>query len=254
MEVTSLENLNLTGYLHFIMGPMMSEKSTKLLSELIRYATIPKDNPRKVIYINTALDVRQAAVFTTHNELLRKVQECKNIQWTRTQTLSSISDEELLNCDVIGIDETHFYPDLIVNVKRWLKMGKIIICAGLSGSSDLTGIGENLRLIPLADDVTHCKAVCEYCLNEGTEINHFPDDKPPAPFSVRLVHSDSILLNGGAEKFTVACRRHHQEHNIPVESQDSQVELEMHFSAATTPLDLRSSVDTFTVDFGHDIV
>ena len=197
------------GYLCFHIGPMYSGKTTGMWSDLQHFSL---DERVKICYINTSEDIRDEGVLTSHNPLLQRRLFSSRIEMASFKTLYE-ARSFIENFDVIGIDESHYWNDLLDEVLYWLVRGKIIVVAGLNGSSECDQIGQNLQLIPHVDDLHYHHGICRYCLKENdTCVSRYP----PASFTARLVSSKSVLLNGGKDEYMSTCRRHHNQYNIPV--------------------------------------
>lgn len=169
-----------------------------------------------MLYINHADDVRVTCgdnKFSTHSSQYKGLSP--KITAIKAAHLGIV---DVLNYQVIGIDETQFYDDLVPNVDRWVnEMHKVVICAGLDGDFRRKPFGDTLRLIPLADKVTKLTAVCHQCLiasmKKTTEIPHTPA-VVKAPFTACIVQNsgDSIKKIGGVETYSSVCRYHYGLH------------------------------------------
>ncbi len=138
------------------MGCMYSGKTSQLIAEYRRWSKIGK----KIICINYEGDTRydmESNIFS-HNK----------------ETITSISAKKLMDApgiseyDIIMINEGQFFPDLIEFCKLWCDINNrhIIVC-GLDGDFEREPMGEIHKLIPLSDNVTKFKALCNRC-NNGT--------------------------------------------------------------------------------------
>lgn len=196
-----------TGYLSVNLGPMFSSKSTFLVHILSKYA----DLGYRVCYINYSKDQRETdggdgKNFSSHNSSNRFLSP--KINCFSVSELASVNVEDL---DVIGIDESHFYPDLYEVVMEWVeKNNKHVIVCGLDGSFQRKPIGETLRLLPKADHFVKMTSQCKYCIDElkragfaGTIFNL------EAPFTLRKTASLEVELVGGSDTYEAVCRRHY---------------------------------------------
>ena len=167
-----------------ILGCMFSGKSTELLRRTNRYRAIGK----KILLINHTYDSRTDESIQTHS----------NIKQTaiKTDTLSSILKLKAFeDCNVIGIDEAQFFPDLLDFVKKAELMNKIIIVAGLDGDYKREPIGQILQVIPLCDEVVKLNA-----------MDMIDKDGSPGIFSKRIVDGEGQVLVGANESYAAVSR------------------------------------------------
>jgi thymidine kinase len=181
------------GKLSLILGPMMSGKTSSLISELTRYVDL--DIP--VAYINSEEDTR-GDFFSTHNSSLTQISP--KIKTLKTKYLLQIDNGQLEGLDVIAIDEAQFFGDLLVFVKKWLKKGKIIYVAGLDGDIEQKIFGDMVYLIPYATEVKKLTSVCEICRKEKKII--------PAPFTLRKKQNMERKAIGGKDLYYPVCNYH----------------------------------------------
>lgn len=184
-----------SGYMHLIMGPMYCGKTNSLLNELLRFDVVGA----RVLYLNSALDTRTDAPFSTHHPL---VQSIGKITGKKIDQLSDVYDE-CKEFDVIGIDEAQFFTglcDFVLNMVE--REGKRVIVAGLSGNFRREPFGEQLSLVPYADRVEKLHALCTECATVHRKIKE-------AHFSYRLEPArdtnDEIVV-GASDKYVPLCR------------------------------------------------
>ena len=117
------------GRLDIVTGPMFSGKTTELLRRLFSEAEIGL----KVLYVNHNLDTRGKS-FSTHNPLYkRQLAEESKVDFLSTDKLSLIQST-ITKYNVVGIDESQFFGDLVNEVKILVdKFGMHVIVAGLNG-------------------------------------------------------------------------------------------------------------------------
>lgn len=176
--------------LELILGPMFAGKSTELIRRIRRMRSVNKN----VFVINHVFNVRyseQAAV-TTHDSVgIRADLNTKNL-------LEAEAHPNFIDADIVVIEELQFFEDAGAIIPTWVDhLGKHVIASGLSGTAERTPMGDVQVLIPHADDISFLTALCPYCA-DGTS----------APFSKRLVISESTVDVGGVDKYTATCRRH----------------------------------------------
>ena len=174
---------------------MFFQKTTLLITKLTQYA----DLGQSVLYINHACDDRPTEqidqVVSTHNSLFQRLSP--NVKAIKTSTLSDLDIETY---DIIGVDEGQFFEDLIDNVSFWVdKLNKTVIVAGLSGDFERKPLGSILSLIPHADKIRRCSAMCKECLDNGNGL-------VKASFTIRLTESKESVVVGGSELYMPVCR------------------------------------------------
>ena len=168
-------------YLHLIVGPMFSGKSTALINEVEKL----KLRKKSVVIIKHADDQR----YTTENKLITHGKlDFPAIGATRIADVMS----ELENFDVIGIDEGQFFED-IKKVDE-LATNKIVIVNFLTGTFKRENFSLVEGLYPLADKITHLLAICDLC---GTD----------APFSKKISGGEQVVQIGGKESYLPVCRK-----------------------------------------------
>jgi thymidine kinase len=200
-----------SGYLQLWIGPMFAGKSSRLMSKLTTYA----DLGYRVLYINHSDDTREScgdATFSTHSSQYKGLSD-KITAIKRTR----LADIDVSDFDVIGVDETGFFFDLVPVIDHWVNQEhKIVLGAGLDGNSLKKPFGSTLELICLADKVTKLNAACHLCLlssmqGEPGQIPHVPNIVK-APFTACLTSSSGERKVGGLESYSSMCRYHHNQH------------------------------------------
>ena len=211
------------GKLIMIIGPMFSGKTTSLISELTRYI----DLEIPVAYINSSDDTR-SELFSTHNSSLTQVSP--KFETLKTKRLSDLEDNILEKFEVLAIDESQFFGDLLLFVKKWLGKGKIIYVAGLDGDIEQNIFGDLVYLIPYATEVRKLNAVCELCRKEKSIIS--------APFTIRKMAKDKQghekqeqKVIGGKDIYLPVCSFHlFQQKHFESEENDTKSELKWDLS------------------------
>lgn len=182
---------------------MFSGKTTKLISDIGTYCDVSDDN--RALLINNKLDTRDIEkVISSHSSNYRGLSSKIDVLFT--DDLSSVNVD---NYTVIGVDETSLFKDVVPAVKRWLDLGKHIVCSGLDGSYKMEKFGEISELLHLSDKFEKLRAICKPCLQEllssGQTI--IPYNTVKAPFTKKTVIDDNDI--GGSEKYIAVCRKHH---------------------------------------------
>lgn len=195
------------GTLYLRFGPMFSGKSTWLNGELTELS----DTGFQVIKITHSDDIRDDVANcddsgSTHNSSY--VSLSAKIVRLRASQLSNIDVSQF---HVIGIDESQFFPDLLEVVKDWVEnLGKHVRVVGLDGDAFKNKFGQTLDLIPLSDEAIKLNARCFLCLEELNRINFRGNILAiVGPFTKRLGSSTEQKEVGGADKYIPVCRYHH---------------------------------------------
>lgn len=205
--------------LHVWTGPMFSEKTSHMNRSLGTHLTIVPGtigiiiSPKKD---NRSVDEQNPQ--TSHNpNYYGPPKNIRNIIISET-----LSDVNVLDVDVIGIDEAHFFPDLKDTVEVWLNDNKHIYVAGLDGTyrmQKFTNIPEISLCFSSISDILHLAdsfeklcAICTICLKDEMKSCSViqPSNIPKAPFTMRLTSEEGDLVIGGADKYIAVCRKHHK--------------------------------------------
>ena len=152
--------------LELIIGCMFSGKTTELHRRAMRHRAIG----------------RRVLVATPDTRATRRAAET---------TIASVEDIDFARYDVVALDEAQFVDvlGLVPHLETTL-----CIVAGLNGSFQRKPFGNLLQLVPHADDVVFCKALCARC-RDGT----------PATFSKRLGASTALVDVG--DHYAPVCRK-----------------------------------------------
>lgn len=181
------------GDLTLILGTMFSGKTTYLLSELSKLSGICA----RILYINSALDVRSKSAFSTHNPFLQVNEIPRNLTMIKT---ANLMDVNISDYDIVAIDESQFFPDLLEFVSYALKSNKCLLVAGLIADSNGKKFGQIVELVPICTDIVRLKAFCTECAKCGTFR--------VASHSKRISASLDKHDIGGVDKYTPVCRAH----------------------------------------------
>jgi thymidine kinase len=175
--------VNRTGWIEVICGSMFSGKTEELIRRLKR-AQIAR---QKVEIFKPAIDTRYHALDVVSHDA----------NSIRSTPIYAPHEMILLagNSDVVGIDETQFFDEGIVEVCVSLaNTGKRVIVAGLDMDFQGKPFGCVPALMAVAEFVTKVHAICAVC---GSV----------ASFSYRLVLSKEKVLLGETESYEARCRR-----------------------------------------------
>lgn len=200
---------NHRGTLYMRIGPMFSGKTTWLNSELTQLS----DKGFTVLKITHSDDIRTDVVTcdnsgSTHNSSYKSL--TKKITCVRVPQLKNIDVNQY---NVIGIDESQFFYDLLDTVNVWVEeLGKHVRVSGLDGDAFKNKFGQTLDLIPMCDEVIKLHASCRICLNE-LEKSQFRGNilAIAGPFTKRIGNSVAQKDVGGSDKYIPVCRFHHSQ-------------------------------------------
>lgn len=185
------------GDLQLILGTMFSGKTTHLLSEITKLSILNY----KILYVNIDLDTRSNISFSTHNPFLSQTEPlADSVEMIKSSTLL---DLDIQPYDVIVVDESHFFGDLVEFVHQCLASKKSLIIAGLIADSNGQKFGKTLDLVPICTDIIRLKAYCTECAKtRGCRI---------ASYSKRILPlSNTTTVDiGGGEKYIPVCREHY---------------------------------------------
>lgn len=173
--------------LDLIIGCMFSGKSTELIKRIRANRLLD----RKILCITHESDQRYG-----YNVIASHAKDSETA--INVDNLDHIETSMVRACDLICIEEAHFFKELKPFVIKLVEeMGKHVIVCGLDGTFERKPFYNILELIPFADDVMHTKALC-LCCKDGT----------PATFSARLTNDRNELVVGGSESYASVCRFH----------------------------------------------
>ena len=123
---------------------------------------------------------------------------------------------EIDNFDVIIIDESHFFDDLIDFVNNCLDKNKYVIVAGLIADYKGCKFGKTLDLIPICSNIERLHAYCSECAkNKKCSI---------AIYSKKIIKSRKSIDIGGSEKYIPVCRYHYNQ--IEISNNKNKIEIE----------------------------
>ena len=206
------------GQLDIIIGTMFSGKTTFLLSQIAKIAELNYS----VLYINIEFDNRSSNIFSTHNpffdehvDFIKKESIKKNVKMIKAKTLL---DLELDDTEVIIVDESHFFGDLVEFVNKCLDLNKYVIVAGLIADFKGHKFGKTLDLIPICTNIHRLHAYCSECAKtKKCSI---------AIYSKKIVKCKKNIDIGGSDKYIPVCRQHYFEGITKVVSKLSKIEIE----------------------------
>ena len=161
---------------------MFSGKTTELIRRCKRFISVGM----QVLICNAEKDNRNGKhnVSTHDGQFLdaKSIGEA-SIDWVK---------KNACNYNVIAFDEGQFFPNLPKVIFQLKKMGKSVLVSGLSGDSNLEPWDTISKLIPMADEIIHTKALCVKCHSD-------------APFSKKLVPNKKKIEVGAKDKYIAVC-------------------------------------------------
>ncbi len=182
-----------TGSIEIICGSMFSGKTEEMIRRL-RRAVIAK---QKVRVFKPIIDNRYNS---------EKVTSHAGLDFEAIPVKDSSDIMMLLEKDtnVVGIDESQFFDEGVVNViDRLAESGIRVIVTGL----DMDFRGEPFGCVPVilskADHVDKLHAICMVCGEEASRTQRLVDGKPAN-------YNDPIVIVGASEMYEARCRIHHE--------------------------------------------
>ncbi|KAL3668480.1 hypothetical protein V7S43_006563 [Phytophthora oleae] len=161
---------------------MFSGKSTELIRRIHRY----QHAKLECLVVKYLFDTRHSEeMLSTHDKVF--------VEAMPVQTLAEVRPF-LDDCDVIGIDEGQFYPDLVEFCQEAANMGKVVVVAALDATFERKAFDSVVELIPTAEKVVKLNAICSSCGQD-------------AAFTRRLVADTTLELIGGSEMYEPRCRQ-----------------------------------------------
>jgi thymidine kinase len=152
------------GRIELIIGPMFSGKTTELINRIERC-----QRQRLSCLLITHV---KSAPFSSHDGISHPGAVCDRLR---------SNFPHCLTYDVIGIDESQFFDDIVIFAQIMANSGKLVIIAGRDGTFERRPFGHTLGLVSCCESITKLSAVC-------TETGQ------DAPFTRRIV--ESALING----------------------------------------------------------
>ena len=165
---------------------MFSCKTTRLLEAAERATR----GGYTVAAVKHAIDKRfdvegEESKVTSHAQLSRTADV------TTDDLILALRHPKVILADVVVIDEGQFFKNLVEGATKLRGLGKRVVVAALSGTSERKPWENVAALIAVADDIQFLKAVCS-CGND-------------APFSQRLTEDTDQVVVGGANEYAPRC-------------------------------------------------
>lgn len=176
------------GGIHLIIGCMFAGKTTTLMNTVARHHALGK----KVLVVNHVSDNRYSSDECIFSH------EMKAMPCIKRSALLGLQDTpQFQECQVVCIDEGHFFHDLFeFSVYCADVHNKEVYIAALNGDYKRVCFTEIAKLIAEADSIVKLNATCRQCSHENRN----------AIFSKKKNESSSVV--GGAETYEAVCRHH----------------------------------------------
>ena len=176
------ENIKKAGEIEVICGSMFSGKTEELIRRI-----------RRAKFANLKIEIFKPTIDTRYSEEAVVSHEGHSILSTPVDSARAIL-EKAEGVDVVGIDESQFFDEAIVDVARQLaERGVRVIVAGLDMDYLGKPFGPMPALMATAEYVTKVHAICVRC---GDIAHH----------SHRLSRSDKLVELGEKDIYEPVCR------------------------------------------------
>ena len=172
------------GELQVIFGPMFSGKTSELLRRIRRFQ-IRNDS---CILLKTK-DSR----YDNDNDKVVTHDLFNYLEAISCDCLFEV-EAHAEDCDIIGIDEGQFFPDIGEFAEEMANRGKVVIVACLDSDFRREPFGNICNLVAKAETVTKLTSICLYCKGE-------------ASFSARISEEIDIKVIGGQDSISQCAER-----------------------------------------------
>lgn len=173
------------GILTLVVGPMYAGKTTCLID---LYEKNIKSG-KKVIVLTHSSETRYSIQnLSTHDKkFITCLKHCSIQEFIQKNT------DEISSANVIMIDESQFFEDLMEVLYIVNTLCKEVYVFGLDGDFKRNKFGNILDLIPHCDEVKKLKAKCNRCEKD-------------AIFSHRITNNSKQVLVGSSDDYQALCR------------------------------------------------
>lgn len=180
------------GYIHLIIGPMFSGKSTHLINIIRRFKSIDES----VLVIKHSYDKRYNSgenQISSHDEVKEECISCYK--------LNDLDKNYYNKASIIVIEEAQFFEDLLEFTSHAADNDKkyVIVC-GLNGDYKRKPFGNILNIMSIANKIEKLHAYCSICR-----------DMTPAHFTLRTIDNKDLVLIGDKDSYIPVCRKHYIE-------------------------------------------
>lgn len=176
-----------SAYMELVIGPMFAGKTSYLIN--IAEIFTNHNEKIKVLIINHSSDTRVKGEFiATHDK--KRMKAIK-----RSELLPLLGEKVFLQSDIVLIDETQFFDDVVEFVKQAETMSKRIYFAGLKGDANRKPFENISNLIPLMDHINDIQA-----------IDFTSQEMRKAPFTRRKKGNGKKIEIGGSDIYESVSR------------------------------------------------
>lgn len=142
--------------LDIYLGPMKSEKTLEAARNANRWGIFGK-----AVFLNPQIDARSRnGLANSRSGIKSKCLVIEKLEDAETM-------QEFIDASLVVIDEAQFFVDLVEHVRKHRKE-KSYIVVSLDGDYKQEKFGNVWDLIPICDNITKLKALCQIC-KDGTE-------------------------------------------------------------------------------------
>lgn len=179
-----------SGCLEMIVGCMFSGKSSELIRRIRQHRILGS----AMLLVHHQSDSRYDSTAIVSHDLVRE----RSHSYSRLEDVRMHPQYE--RSKVVFIEEAQFFADLYNEVVRMVDIdGKHVVLCGLDGDYQRQPFEQITRLIPFAESVMKCSALCSLC-KDGT----------PGVFSKRIAPSTQREFVGGINEYIPVCRKHYK--------------------------------------------
>lgn len=177
-----------SAYMELIIGPMFAGKTSHLMNMVDIFTN--HNEKIKVLVINHSNDVRiKGGFIATHDK--KKMKATK-----RSSLMPLINQKVFKDSDIILVDESQFFDDIVEFVKAVEHLPKRFYFAGLKGDSNRKPFENISNLIPLMDHVKDISA-----------IDFSTKEMKKAPFTRKKNSKNGNKIDiGGSDKYESVSR------------------------------------------------
>lgn len=187
-----MANINYTGNIHLIVGPMFSGKTTELLRLLNRTKVL--DIPILLIKYNgdTRFDDKMIVTHDNISHMSTIISDGHSLGNTLKEFLTKNPSTKTY----IFIDEIQFFNDGAEVCDKLANLGYFIVACGLQGDYQRNIFPTIAKLIPLCEKITHLSAVDK---ESGSDCS----------FTKRITNDNQLEVIGGDDKYQATSRKNY---------------------------------------------
>ena len=188
------------GAIEVVCGSMFSGKTEELMRRL-----------KRAQYAKQKIQVFKPIIDTRYSSDHVQSHDANKILSIPVKSAREILDRVDDNTRVVGIDETLFFDDQIVEIAQKLAYrGTRVICAGLDMDFQGQPFGPMPKLLAVAEMVTKLSAVCVICGHPATRSQRMVSENDASSD----VDTQSQVLVGAHDYYEARCRFCHEPNAI----------------------------------------